>query len=210
MSEFTAYQQSLVDSSSQPSSFIRKCATIFGVTLLGAGFVYQLNGSAPPYLEGWLILLTSLLIIFNCFTAIFGMLMLTILKIVNFILVSVAEIENPEDQPSDKLKYKSRSFLVSFAKNSKLLGVNHSGFLLVMDVLADCFLFVMLATANHPFMALLHGSSIAVQHFFLHVCKKTVLKSISLIPDPFQSEGVVNIDDLMNKLCQGEDSAQDK
>lgn len=205
----TPYQQSIIEESSKRTfkQNVRKVVFVFIVALLGAGFVARYYDAIPAVFDGFLVFGTAVYIVMNWAGVVIGVVMAGTLMLLKFL---IQELQKPSehswetDEKIEKLQYRTRSLTVTFSKNSKLFGSFSLNIGTIVDIAADWFLFAVLITVNHPYMAFFHGASLLLQYFFVRYAKKLLKNLITFLPDPLEQTAKTDIDDLMDKLCDPE------
>ena len=69
------------------------------------------------------------------------------------------------------------------------------------DLFVDWALFAMLVTTEHSVLALTHVSSLILQYVLGRAVRKSLVKIVATFDDPLEVEGKVDMDALMDKLC---------
>lgn len=208
---FTPYQQSLVDDSKQRTTKqkVRQWAMLTLVFLLGVGFIARYFEAIPSVFDGWLIFLAATYICLNCLAVVVGWLADGVMLGLKFLFRNIKKDEEAapwasSDEHLTKIKRSSTELVVTLAKKTKMLGVFRFSLGTIFDCIVDWFLFVVLITVNHPYMAIFHGMSLIFQYLTIKHVQKSLLYLISQLPDPLGEETKTDIDDLMDKLCDPE------
>lgn len=210
----TPYQQSLIDQSKGRSAkqIVRRWTLIFLVTLVASGFLARSYDVLPAATDGWLVLATAVYISLN-WVAVAGLLFVVCLfSLLKFFMTKAKESEPPVELVINgeiqKAEDRSRSAITSFLKATNFFGGFNFSIGTIVDITADWFLFVVLVTVNHPYMALLHGASLLSQYSLYRKLSRTLLGIIGLLPDPLEQTDKTNIDELMDKLCNPDQEAK--
>lgn len=203
----TPYQQSLIDDSKGRNlkQTVRRWGLIVLVSLVAAAFLARSNDSLPAAVDGWLILTTAIYITLN-WVAVGGILfVLMLFSFLKFFMTKAKEstppIEITINGEIEKMEYRSRSAVVGFLKASNFFGSQKLGIGFIADIVADWFLFAVLVTVNHPYMAMLHGGSLVLQYTLYRKMARVLRGLIGLLPDPLEETTKTDIDALMDKLC---------
>lgn len=209
--KFTPYQQSLVDQSKQPSRkmLIRRWANIILVALVASLMLARSYEALPKAIDGWLVLAVAVYIVFN-WAAVAGLTFVWgLFGTLKFFMNKAKEGEPPIELQINgqvqKMEDRSRNAVATFVKTTSFFSSTRFSVGRILDIVADWFLFSVLVTVNHPYMALLHGGSLLLQYFLHKKIVNVVTSLVSMLTDPLEETEKTDIDDLMDKLCNPED-----
>lgn len=200
---FTSYQKSLLAKPKKWPGWVQVCMMTL-TALLGTAYLFEIQGKLPVSVKGWTIFLTILLqaalwFLFGVFTLIWGCLLLA-KKALEIPQLTFVEADFEELNFRDKIQYKSKKVVLSFCKTNweRRKAVD------IIDIAIDAFLFVMLVTATHPFLALSHGLVVSLQHLMFGKVRESVYDCVELFSDSLEGSKEETIDELMDKLLEGE------
>jgi hypothetical protein len=201
--ELTPYQQSLMDKGRKSQTLSKKLYKgLITLTAILVGFAFFANvlGYLTPTQLAAPLFLTYIYIFFNWFSAAIMGAAYVIFQCCRLIL------KHSTEENDLSIMYKARSLTVGFVQKVPLFNYKLSNPLVLIDVIADWFLFIMLVLSNHPLLATFHAGSLIAQYWTVKGVENVVTKIVSTLNDPLGGEINVNMDDLMDKLCNPEDN----
>jgi len=184
------------------------------VSLLAYGVFLDYQDQGNPALEGWLylgVILYAVWVWFFVGILVFIRLIMGAMRLARQFVSETGplKIESYEAgqivDESDKLRRKSEAAFEKLLENTKIMGAYKNLGFIAIDATIDWSLICLLVTANHPIYALLVGSGVCLQYLLIRSCQNMGVSYIASLDDPLGSDGVVDVDDLMDKLCHGED-----
>lgn len=202
--ELTPYQKSVL--TEKPQSWKHR-AIVWIVTafvgLMAYGFYCEYQGTLPNGVKGWLMFSAVALVCYNWLGVFFISLTSLFFSMCGFVLNKCSE--EPWTDDNKKTIYKTRTVISAVCKTPLARGGYRWNFHTYVDLLADWSLFAMMVTAEHPLLAFLHASSLVLQYLLGRGIKNKLTRIVAEhFDDPLESEGEVDMDALINKLCDPE------
>lgn len=203
--KLTAYQQSLVDLSNTRTwkAFLRRWLVTTGIGLIALGVFYK---GTYPALDAWVYFFALFYVVANWI----GVICLGVCRILFGVIGWLnKQMEEPEEEylPSDKAAkyhYHTRSLVTAIMRSGLFSQYRTTDPHTYFDLFVDWSLFVGLVTFGHPFLAVFHASSLALQYWLMYSLKSKLMAIILTFDDPLGADTKVDVDDLADKLFNGE------
>lgn len=211
MKPLTPYQQSLVEKYSRVSGKreVKRWLVTGFYLLTGLMLIAHYNEQIPQFWGNWLWLVLILIVVWNVLGCLAFLLIRFVVSIMTFAKNQIVKETKYDQDERQKLLYKYNTAFMGLLKTG-ILGVYNSRIHTAVDVVVDWFLFAMMVTTGHPFLAIFFGGSLLLQYNNLRAIKKALKEEIATMEDSLAEEKTEDMDELMDRLFQQPKETDDR
>lgn len=196
--EFTFYQKSILQSGKKTiRQQVIRLIIIFSVYLMSYGFVAVHKEQLPKFSENWLLILTGVYVFAGFVASLLFIILNIILSYFQYVLKS-------EEDLHEKIISNIKIVCNDIIAKTGIFNISLFSIIGIIDFIADLCLFIVLATFDHPLLAVLHAISTISQIFLVNSCKKRIEEIVLTFSDPLEQSEKVDINSLLDKLCESD------